>query len=64
VTLVEVTSRENSSGLVMPVCFTWQGKEYPVQDIGQRWSNGEGEPILEMVPDDRLIELVYHPDKS
>ena len=63
-TLVEVTAHTNITGKVLPVYFIWEGRKTPILGIGRRWNNQDGEHILAMVPDDRLIELIHAPDHS
>lgn len=56
---VEVVSKFDARGTVIPLQFTWQGRSYPVESIGRRWVNGDGQHILVMAPSGKTFELLY-----
>jgi len=62
--LVEVTAYTNNTGKVLPKSFIWEGRKTPILGIGRRWNSDDGEHILAMIPDDRVVELIHAPDHS
>ncbi len=56
---IEVTARFDRDGGITPLDFTWQGRKYPVTDVGRRWTDEEGEHILVMAGGERVYELVF-----
>jgi hypothetical protein len=60
---IEVIARFDQEGIASPLSFTWQGKNFPINSIGRRWEDAEGQHILVMVmvPAERVYELVFIP---
>jgi hypothetical protein len=58
---VQVTARFDPDGKATPLSFTWLGQTYPVNAIGRRWSDEEGQHILVMVPGEQVFELIFAP---
>ena len=57
---IEVTSRFDRKGKIMPVKFKLEGKEYRADGVGRRWEDEDGEHILVMVqPNNRVYELLF-----
>lgn len=56
---IEVVSKFDARGIVIPLQFTWQGSSYPVESIGRRWVNRDSQHVLVMVPSGKTFELVY-----
>ena len=63
-THIEVTAHTNITGKVLPIFFLWEGYKTPILGIGRRWENEDGEHILAMIPNDRVIELIHASDHS
>lgn len=60
---IEVSARFSTDGEIIPICFNWQGLEYPVVSTGRRWQDAKGRHMLVMVPDNEVLELVFISDK-
>ena len=57
---IDVTSRFDRKGKIIPVTFELEGKEYRVDGVGRRWEDEDGEHILVMVqPNNRVYELLF-----
>jgi len=57
---IDVTSRFDRKGKIIPVTFELEGKEYRVDGVGRRWEDEKGEHILVMVqPNNRVYELLF-----
>lgn len=59
---VEVTARFTQDGRVYPQRIFWQGSDYPVASTGRSWQDQEGLHILVMIPEERVLELIFHPE--
>jgi len=57
---IDVTSRFDRKGKIIPVKFELEGKEHRVDGVGRRWEDEDGEHILVMVqPNNRVYELLF-----
>lgn len=56
---IEVTTRYNHHGEIIPPSFIWRGREYKVISVGRVWQDEAGHHILVMVPDEKVYELIY-----
>ncbi len=56
---IEVVARFNQEGEATPLSFTWKGNEYRVDSTGRRWTEGEAQHILTMIPGGRIVELIF-----
>jgi len=56
---IEVTTRFDLQGNVIPLSFTWQEREYKVISVGRDWQDETTRHILVMVPGDQVYELVF-----
>lgn len=61
---VAVKAKFDEQGQVLPLSFTWRGREYLVETVGRRWSAENGQHMLVMVPSGRMFELVFLPQES
>jgi hypothetical protein len=59
---IEVTARFAKDGRVYPQRVTWQGIDYPVESTGRSWQDQEGLHILVMIPNERVLELIFQPE--
>jgi len=58
---IEVTTRYNQQGDIIPPSFIWRDREYSVISVGRVWQDEVGHHILVMVPDEKVYELIYSP---
>jgi hypothetical protein len=58
---IEVTARFERDGKVIPLRFTWKGREYSVEGTGRSWHAEDGLHILVMAAGERVFELVFVP---
>lgn len=58
---VDVRSRYNAQGQVLPVSLALDGINYLVESTGRRWQDAEGEHILVMIKGGKVFELVCEP---
>ena len=63
-TPIEVRTRLDRDGKVIPLSCNLQGKRYQIMGVGRRWQSGEGEHLMVMFPGDRAVELLHHSDGS
>ena len=56
---VEVTTRFDRQGRIIPLSFIWRGREYTVLSVGRGWQDEAGQHLLVMVPGERVYELVF-----
>jgi hypothetical protein len=57
---IDVTSRFDRKGKIIPVKFELEGKEYLADGVGRRWEDEDGEHILVMAqPNNRVYELLF-----
>jgi hypothetical protein len=61
---LEVHTRLNREGEVIPLTCMLEGRKIPVTGIGRRWQAEDGEHIMAMLPRDRAVELLRRPDGS
>jgi PncC family amidohydrolase len=59
---IQVETRLQSNGDLLPVGFTWQGHTFSLADWGRRWQDESGLHYLVMTADHRTFELVRTPD--
>jgi hypothetical protein len=59
---IEVTARFATDGRVYPQRISWQGSDYLVESVGRNWQDQEGQHFLVMVPDERVLELIFQPE--
>jgi hypothetical protein len=57
--IIEVISKLDPQGKLLPIRFTWKGVSYPVDSIGRQWEDDRGQHILVMIPGGRTFELLY-----
>lgn len=62
--LIEVRSRIDRQGEIVPVDCVFRGKKYQVMGIGRRWQAEDGEHLMVMFPRDRAVELLHSTDGS
>lgn len=59
-TRIEVTTRVDVSGKLIPISFIYQGLFLRVDEIGREWEDTEGRHVLVMVtPGGNVYELVH-----
>ena len=61
---VEVHARFDLHGQAIPISFAWRDRIYPVESLGRRWQDAQGEHILVMVPGGKVFELIYTPSSG
>jgi hypothetical protein len=57
---VSVEARFDEEGTVIPTAFTWQGRTYPISDVGRRWTETNAPHLyhcLVMTPTSETFEL-------
>ena len=58
---VSVEARFDEEGTVTPTAFTWQGRTYPISDVGRQWAETNGphrlHHYLVMTPTEEAFEL-------
>jgi hypothetical protein len=57
--LIDVSAHIDSEGKMTPFGFTRKGIYYPVDSIGRRWEDENGQHILVMIPGGRTFEIFY-----
>jgi hypothetical protein len=55
---IEVTAHFNLQGQVIPLRFTWNGADYPVESTGRAWDDEAGRHVLVMIPGSQTFELI------
>jgi hypothetical protein len=61
---VEVTACSDKGGNMIPVRMIWNGQVYEIGSTGRQWVDEEGQHILIMFNDGRVLELLYEQDKN
>jgi len=56
---IEVTTRFDRQGNVLPLRFNWRERDYKVISVGRVWQDETGWHILVMAPGDHVNELVF-----
>ncbi|MBN1666544.1 MAG: hypothetical protein JW862_05630 [Anaerolineales bacterium] len=54
---IQVKTRSDQAGNIIPVRFEWRGQGYLVESIGRRWQVQDDLHILVMVPGGRAFHL-------
>ena len=57
--IIEVTAHFNNQGEVKLVDFYYRQQLFPVLSTGRQWLDGQGRHILVMVPEERVVELLF-----
>ena len=61
---IEVRTRLNRQGKLVPIECVFQGKKYQVIGLGRRWQAKDGEHVMVMFPRDRAVELLHQADDT
>lgn len=56
---VEVTTRYDRDGKVIPLQVSWQGQVHGIESVGRQWVDEQGQHILIMLADGRVVELLF-----
>ena len=57
--LIEVTTRFDTRGKIIPVNFIWQGEKYPIEATGRSCEDEQGQHVLVMIAGGKVFELLY-----
>jgi hypothetical protein len=63
-TPIEVRTRTDQEGTLIPFECILGEKTYRVMGIGRRWQIEDGEHLLVMFPGDRVVELLHRSDDT
>lgn len=61
---IQVKTRYDQEGNVIPVRFEWRGQSYLIESIGRRWQVKDGLHILVMVTGGRAFHLRYEREQQ
>jgi hypothetical protein len=61
-TPIDVQACFKVDGTIIPTAFTWEGRIYPITDVGRRWDE-EGQPHILVMSGHRVFELAFDPTK-
>jgi hypothetical protein len=61
---IEVRTRLDRQGKLVPVDCIFQGKKYQITGVGRRWQAEDGEHLMVMFPRERAVELLHCSDGS
>lgn len=56
---IEVTTRFDPQGKIIPLNFVWRGQETHIDSIGRQWDSHDGSHLLVMDRGGHTYHLVY-----
>lgn len=56
---VQVEFYVDADGKVTPRSFFWHGRTHPIDSIGRRWQDEQGQHYLVMIAGGRVFELLF-----
>jgi hypothetical protein len=61
---IEVTTRCDSQGLIIPVEFVWKGRKHKVDSIGRQWEVKGAHHILVTSRRNQVFHLLFNPETA